>query len=275
MAAVTRDEAATIIDYLEDMAKKAMRATTDRMMVVHQANLLREFIAPPPEPRSAHEEQEVSNATDTGVSANAGGTHPVENTSEVTPTGSARAAIRALLQQFRLRAVTYANRASSVRGPLRHASQGRAIEAHLCADDLEPLLDQLHREAEASDAALLALQQDADLVRHGCIIEIAVRNQSVSDYMTHWEGRALKAEAQVLALQQERDRPTRKACVCREPDPVMQADMKFYCHACSYETGARPSCLEPERVWAENMELRSKLAALRPAAETPPDGTKA
>jgi hypothetical protein len=35
------------------------------------------------------------------------------------------------------------------------------------------------------------------------IIEIAVRNQSVSDYMDHWEGRALKAEADVSRLQQE------------------------------------------------------------------------
>lgn len=38
----------------------------------------------------------------------------------------------------------------------------------------------------------------------------------------------------------------RRACECAEPDPVMQADRKFYCHTCSFETGARPRGLEPE-----------------------------
>ena len=32
------------------------------------------------------------------------------------------------------------------------------------------------------------------------IVEIAVRNPSVAEYMAHWEGRAFKAEAQVKAL---------------------------------------------------------------------------
>ena len=34
-----------------------------------------------------------------------------------------------------------------------------------------------------------------------CIIEVAVRNPSVSDYMKHWEGRAEKAEARVAELE--------------------------------------------------------------------------
>lgn len=41
------------------------------------------------------------------------------------------------------------------------------------------------------------------------------------------------------------ERPT--ACGCAVPDPVMQADGKFYCHRCSFQTGARPYALEPER----------------------------
>jgi len=35
------------------------------------------------------------------------------------------------------------------------------------------------------------------------IIEVAIRNRSVSDYMDHWEGRALKAEAECERLRAE------------------------------------------------------------------------
>lgn len=42
----------------------------------------------------------------------------------------------------------------------------------------------------------------------------------------------------------EGDRP--RACGCQTPDPVMQADGRFYCYTCSFQTGARPSALEPE-----------------------------
>lgn len=39
------------------------------------------------------------------------------------------------------------------------------------------------------------LRDELHLVKTAGIIEIAVRNPSVADYMDHWEGRALKAEA--------------------------------------------------------------------------------
>lgn len=42
--------------------------------------------------------------------------------------------------------------------------------------------------------------------------------------------------------------PRRRACECAEPDPVMQADGKFYCYGCSFETGAHPQGLEPEDI---------------------------
>ena len=35
------------------------------------------------------------------------------------------------------------------------------------------------------------------------IVEVAIRNPSVSDYMNHWEGRALKAEADLATLKAE------------------------------------------------------------------------
>lgn len=49
----------------------------------------------------------------------------------------------------------------------------------------------------AGEAREAALQAEVDVLHNCGIIEIAVRNKSgsVSDYMTHWEGRALKAEA--------------------------------------------------------------------------------
>jgi hypothetical protein len=61
-----------------------------------------------------------------------------------------------------------------------------------------------------------------------------------------------------------------RACVCMTPDPVMQADGRFYCYTCSFQTGARPRCLEPEdmarRIAAEGVhgwqETRLKIAGL-------------
>lgn len=41
--------------------------------------------------------------------------------------------------------------------------------------------------------------------RKMCIVEISCENQSVSDYIKHWEGRTLKAEAQLALLESERD----------------------------------------------------------------------
>lgn len=45
-----------------------------------------------------------------------------------------------------------------------------------------------------------------------------------------------------------------RACACDTPDPVMQADGKFYCHRCSFQTGARPESLEPERWMREALD---------------------
>lgn len=50
--------------------------------------------------------------------------------------------------------------------------------------------------------------------------------------------RAVLVEAITLPAQHHR-----RACECREPDPVQQADGKFYCYTCSFETGARPQSL--------------------------------
>jgi len=54
--------------------------------------------------------------------------------------------------------------------------------------------------------------------------------------------------AEARGRQQAEQERHRRACECQEPDPVMQADAKFYCYRCSFETGARPNSLEPEQL---------------------------
>lgn len=44
------------------------------------------------------------------------------------------------------------------------------------------------------------LKAEIDMLTRGGVIEVAVRNPSVAEYMAHWEGRAEKAEAKNLAL---------------------------------------------------------------------------
>lgn len=51
-------------------------------------------------------------------------------------------------------------------------------------DDDQPLYDKIYR-----------LTAELEHFTKSGIVEIAVRNQSVADYMQHWEGRAEKAEA--------------------------------------------------------------------------------
>ena len=57
--------------------------------------------------------------------------------------------------------------------------------------------------------ALLArvreLQRDVDYLTNAGVIECAIRNKSVSDYMDHWEGRTLKAEAALATAEAKRD----------------------------------------------------------------------
>lgn len=49
------------------------------------------------------------------------------------------------------------------------------------------------------------LQREVEYLTNAGVIECAVRNRSVSEYMNHWEDRTLKAESQLTALRQERD----------------------------------------------------------------------
>ena len=72
--------------------------------------------------------------------------------------------------------------------------------------------------------------------------------------------RAEQAEAQLREA-----RAHRRACACAEPDPVMQADGRFYCHTCSFETGARPPNLVPEDWMKQLRAAEAEIARLRAA----------
>ncbi len=50
---------------------------------------------------------------------------------------------------------------------------------------------------------LVELEGELELMKTAGIIEVAVRNPSVKDYMEHWEERAEKAEAEVERLKDE------------------------------------------------------------------------
>jgi hypothetical protein len=51
-------------------------------------------------------------------------------------------------------------------------------------------------------ARILRLEAELHTMKTAGIIEVAVRNPSVSEYMAHWEGRAEKAEARIAELEE-------------------------------------------------------------------------
>lgn len=54
----------------------------------------------------------------------------------------------------------------------------------------------LHRELKATRELLKGTREEIEQWKTWGIVEIAVRNPSVSEYMSHWEGRATKAETE-------------------------------------------------------------------------------
>lgn len=60
--------------------------------------------------------------------------------------------------------------------------------------------------AEQRAEEIKGLKADLGQWRSWGIIEVAIRNPNVQSYMDHWEGRALKAEAELSSLKTEHDR---------------------------------------------------------------------
>jgi hypothetical protein len=66
----------------------------------------------------------------------------------------------------------------------------------------------MDQEAEAeilseTEREIQRLRWENDMLTKGGIIEVAIRNRSVAEYMEHWESRALKAEAQLQEREME------------------------------------------------------------------------
>ena len=87
------------------------------------------------------------------------------------------------------------------------------------------------------------------------VIEVAIRNPSVSEYMRHWEGRATKAEAEVERLRAELERRTAAVIVSENGQAL----------ACSASVAAAYGTLreEVERLQAELRSVGAVIAALR------------
>ena len=76
-----------------------------------------------------------------------------------------------------------------------HRRELRNPENLVIAQMVDQVILRLDAEKRAADAEAQVRQWQT-----WGIVEIAVRNPSVAEYMAHWEGRAFKAEAQVKAL---------------------------------------------------------------------------
>lgn len=63
--------------------------------------------------------------------------------------------------------------------------------------ELEELLKAAQDDAKEAEDYVEELEAENHLLRTSGIAEVAVRNPSVMEYMQHWEGRALDAEAKL------------------------------------------------------------------------------
>ncbi len=70
-------------------------------------------------------------------------------------------------------------------------------------DDVVSLGQDLARRLSEAEASNEALERENNHLTSSGVIEVAIRNPSVSDYMSHWEGRAEAAETALQASQAE------------------------------------------------------------------------
>lgn len=83
-------------------------------------------------------------------------------------------------------------------------ARAREEAAYLESENVSPLSTPTTLRDCADRIASLAEQ--VEMLTKGGIIEVAIRNVSVADYMNHWEGRAEAAEAQVQKLREALER---------------------------------------------------------------------
>ena len=82
------------------------------------------------------------------------------------------------------------------------------------------------------------LEAEVERLRRECIVEVASHNQSVAEYCAHWEGRVLKAEAEVERLRAVTNSPQRhRKC-------LWPAVGHCWCDACKRERKAAETARE-------------------------------
>lgn len=91
---------------------------------------------------------------------------------------------------------------------------------------------------------LCELEAEEHILRYGCVIEVAIRNSNVAEWMRHWEDRATKAEASIVTLLAEKVAAVlaeREACaaMCERRAASIQPSMVAACNQCARDIRAR------------------------------------
>ena len=77
----------------------------------------------------------------------------------------------------------------------------------------------------ATEAKLAKAEEELHMMKTAGIIEVAVRNPSVADYMQHWEARAEAAEAKLAEVEWQRDQ---YHDICNQREEIIQARTARY-----------------------------------------------
>lgn len=75
---------------------------------------------------------------------------------------------------------------------------------------------------------ICVMENELSTFRTAGIIEIAVRNPAVAEYMRHWEGRAEKAERECAELREQLRHPTDAECYAAGKGPGIDTNGKFH-----------------------------------------------
>ena len=78
-------------------------------------------------------------------------------------------------------------------------TDGNTSAINKCLDEHEDYdaLQEIYADLEQAEARIEELEADLHLMKTAGIVEIAIRNPNVSEYMAHWERRAEGAEAKL------------------------------------------------------------------------------
>jgi chromosome segregation ATPase len=82
---------------------------------------------------------------------------------------------------------------------------GDARDAALRIEALTEQLEAARADAKEAEAYAEELEKELNLMKTAGIVEVAIRNPSVMEYMKHWEGRVETAEAKLATCEKYRD----------------------------------------------------------------------